>query len=196
MNRRQVVTLLAVALVAGLLGLGLGIVRYGAGPLARVPPGPWLDRLGSEALGEPAPTFVVAGLDGASRHVPVPGQAVLVNYWASWCGPCVTEMPLLSAFAAEQGAQGVQVVGIALDDADAARAFLAARPVAFPTAVEAPTRTDSSVQLGNRQGVLPYSVLIDAQGRIRARRAGMFQDAADLRGWIAEAGLGQVPRGL
>jgi thiol-disulfide isomerase/thioredoxin len=126
--------------------------------------------------------------------VPVAGQAVLVNDWASWCGPCVTEMSLLSAFAAGQRGDGIQVLGIALDDADAARAFLAARPVAFPTAVEAPTATDSSVQLGNRQGILPYSVLIDAQGRIRARRTGRFRDRADLLEWVAEAGMAPGPR--
>jgi thiol-disulfide isomerase/thioredoxin len=194
-SRRDLVLLLAVALVAGLLGVALGMVRYGAGPLAQTSLGRSLDGLGSAPLGEPVPAFVVAGLDGEPRHVPVPGRATLVNYWASWCAPCTTEMPLLSAYAATQGGRGIQVVGIALDDADAARAFLAARPVGFPTAVEAPAASDSSVQLGNRRGILPYSVLIDAQGRLRARRAGAFVDAADLLGWVAEAGIEPAPAG-
>jgi hypothetical protein len=51
------------------------------------------------------------------------------------------------------------------------------------------------VQLGNRRGILPYSVLIDAQGRLRARRAGAFVDAADLLGWVAEAGIEPAPAG-
>ncbi|MGH8029163.1 MAG: TlpA family protein disulfide reductase [Arenimonas sp.] len=182
--------MLAAALAAGLIGLGLMLARQGPGSLARTPLGQWLDWTGGDAgkIGDRAPNFVVMGLDGTPRTLPVPGQAVLVNYWASWCVPCRAELPLLSAFAAGQASNGIQVVGIALDDAGSARAFLAARLVGFPTASELPSPDDSSVKLGNTRGVLPYSVLIDAQGRIRARRIGPFTDAADLRDWLAAAG--------
>ena len=190
MTRKEILLLLAAALLAGLVGLGLGVVRYGAGPLANSPLGQWLEGAGHVAsLGDPAPRFPVTGFDGRVRTLPEPGRAVLVNYWASWCGPCHREMPLLSAFAAGQPANGIQVVGIALEEPEPARAFLATVPVGFPTAWEPPGLADSSVRLGNVRGVLPYSVLIDAQGRIRARRVGAFTDADDLLEWVDEAGV-------
>lgn len=186
MSRKEIAGLLAVALLAGLLGLGLGIARNGPGPLARTPLGQWLERFGQgSGLGEPVPRFPVTGLDGQPRTLPEPGKPVLINYWASWCGPCRGELPLLNAFAAEQA--GIEVVGIALEEPDAARGFLATVPVAYATAWEAPGLADSSVRLGNTRGVLPYSVLIDARGRLRARRIGAFTSADDLRAWVAAA---------
>lgn len=190
MRRKEALVLLLVAVMAGLLGLGLAISRHGPGPLARTPVGHWLERLGQAGtLGDPAPRFTVTGFDGQTRSLPEPGRPVLINYWASWCGPCRLEMPLLSAFAAEQGGNGIQVVGIALEERDPAQAFLATVPVGFATAWEAPTPLDSSVALGNVHGVLPFSVLVDGEGRIRARRIGAFTDAADLRAWVEQAGL-------
>jgi thiol-disulfide isomerase/thioredoxin len=189
-SRREILLLLAVALLAGLLGVGLGIDRYGPGPLARTPLGRWLEEAGQAgSLGAVAPRFIVTGFDGQRRTLPEPGHPVLINYWASWCAPCRHELPLLSAFAHEQDRNGVQVVGIALEEADPARAFLATMPVGYATAWEPPSLADSSVRLGNARGVLPYSVLVDAQGRIRARRVGAFVDAADLRTWVAAAGV-------
>lgn len=190
MSRKEILVLLAVALLAGLVGLGLGIARHGPGPLARTPLGHWLEGLGQAGtLGDPVAPFVVEGFDGRPRTVPEPGRPTLINYWASWCGPCRNELPLLSAFAAEQGVNGIQVVGIAMEERDPAQAFLATVKVGFVTAWEAPTPVDSSVRLGNSHGVLPYSVLVDGQGKLRARRIGAFVDAADLRAWVAQAGL-------
>jgi thiol-disulfide isomerase/thioredoxin len=196
MTRRQVLALVAVSVLAGLFGLTLSMVRYGPGPLANTPLGrfvEWVNLGGAPALGSPAPRFTVMGLDGTPVIVPPPGRAVLVNFWASWCGPCRREMPLLSAFAAEQGSNGVQVLGIAQEEAEAARAYLAARPILFPSAYDPPMPNDSSAQLGNVHGVLPYSVLIGADGRVLARRAGAFRDAAELRAWVAAAAPGLQP---
>jgi thiol-disulfide isomerase/thioredoxin len=192
MSRRQVLALVAASLAAGLLGLLLSIHRYGPGPLARTPLGrfvAWAGAGDAPAIGAPAPRFALMGLDGTPVHIPPPGRAVLVNYWASWCGPCRKEMPLLSAYAAEQGGNGVQVLGVALEEADAARAFLATRPVVFRSAHELPRANDSSVQLGNARGTLPFTVLIDADGKVRARRVGAFRDGAELRAWVDAAGL-------
>jgi hypothetical protein len=66
------------------------------------------------------------------------------------------------------------VVGLALDDAEAVRAFLQRVPVAYPILIDAPGPADASVSLGNRKGVLPYSVLVGADGRLLARRVGPF----------------------
>jgi peroxiredoxin len=97
-------------------------------------------------------------------------------------------MPMLAKFAREQGATGVQVVGIALDDPAEARAFLAKRPTPFGHLVEEPDENDSSVHFGNLRGLLPFTVLVDAQGTLQHRKTGAFIDARELERWVA-AGL-------
>lgn len=181
--------IVAVALVAGGLGVLASLFMSGPGPLLGTEAG---QRLYNDALvaaaeppptgvtmarrGEPVPRFEIALLDGGRLPLPddYAGRPVLVNLWASWCGPCIEEMPELDRFAREQGADGVQVLGIALDDADAVRSFLARIPVAYPIAIDAPGPADAGVRLGNPRGVLPYTVLIDAQGRVRKQRIGPF----------------------
>lgn len=125
-------------------------------------------------------------LEGRSRSLSQwRGQPVLVNYWATWCGPCIKEMPELDAFArAQPRAGGVQVVGIALDEAGSVKAYLARKPVRYPILVEAVEYGDSgsSARYGNTHGVLPYSVLLDAQGRVVRSKAGPLTEA-ELAAW-------------
>ena len=99
---------------------------------------------------------------------------MLINVWASWCGPCIEEMPELERFAVAQGASGVQVVGIALDDVANVREFLVQVPVSYPIMIDAAGPADAGVRLGNPKGVLPYSILISADGRLLKQRIGPF----------------------
>ena len=85
-------------------------------------------------------------------------------------------MPELQRFAAQQATNGVQVVGIALDEADAVHAFLQRVPVSYPILLDTPGPADAGVRLGNPKGVLPYSVLISADGRLLKQRIGPFDD--------------------
>lgn len=162
---------------AALLAAGLGVVASRA----------WQERGSASITHARVAPFELADLAGRRVAVLPRGRPVLINYWASWCEPCRREMPLLSEFAQAQGANGIQVVGIALDSPPAARAFLASTPVRFPTFVEAPGPADSSVRLGNARGVLPYSVLVGADGRILAQHLGDFDDRAQLEAWAAAA---------
>jgi thiol-disulfide isomerase/thioredoxin len=128
--------------------------------------------------GEALPPLRLAALDGRLVSLPAEyaGRPVLINLWASWCGPCVREMPALQRFHAQQGAKGVQVVGIALDDRGAVRAFLDRAGVRYPILVDAPGPTDAGVRLGNPKGVLPYSVLVSADGRLLRQHLGPLAD--------------------
>lgn len=180
-----------VALAAGTLGIVASLVlnRPGPGPLlstelgqralqgalsATAPAPP--EGLAVARRGEPVPGFALPALDAGPLAVPDAwaGRPVLVNIWASWCGPCIEEMPELQRYASEQGANGTQVVGIALDDEAAVRDFLARVPVDYPILLDTPGPADAGVRLGNPKGVLPYSALIDGEGRLLKQRVGPF----------------------
>ena len=191
---RQALLVALAALLAGLLGVVASVAIYGPGPLLRSALGQrlvaaWIAKpvpagLATVAPGDPLPPLTLPLLAGGQGTVPVAGRPTLINYWASWCGPCREELPLLDDLAAKSGPRGVAVMTVALDDPGDAAAFVRQQALHLPVLVEAPGPRDSSVRLGNRAGVLPYSVLIGADGRLRKQRLGAFADAADLQDWL------------
>lgn len=181
------------ALLAGIAGAIAGVLYnpQSIAPLARTEWGQRLlqDLLSSTAApppsglavatrGQPIPVLRLRGLDDNIVELPrhYAGRPMLINLWASWCGPCIREMPELQRFSSEQGVNGIQVVGIALDDAAAVRAFLQRTPVDYPILLDTPGPADAGVSLGNPKGVLPYSVLVSADGRLLKHRIGPFAE--------------------
>lgn len=188
--------ILIVALIAGALGV-LASLWWGGSPLLRSESGQrglhaLLDasapappaHVTPAGLGDAMPAISLPDLDGRMQTLPAayPGRPLLVNVWASWCGPCIEEMPELERYAAAQGSAGVQVIGLALDTPDNIRDFLTRVPVSYPILVDSPGPADASVWLGNTRGVLPYTVLVDAEGRIAKRKIGPFEHA-EIEGW-------------
>jgi len=168
--------ILALALLAGLLGLLAGRYWFAEPPPARLP--------AAVAVGDIAAPISYVDLQGQPRTL-ARGAPVLVNFWATWCAPCIDELPLLAALHERHDSDGIAVLAIALDDADAVADFLARHSLqGLPVGIDTPGSNDASVRLGNARGVLPFSVLLDAQGRILRQHAGPL-DAAALETWVA-----------
>jgi thiol-disulfide isomerase/thioredoxin len=123
--------------------------------------------------------------DGASLLMTsLQGKPILLNFWATWCPPCVEELPLLSTFYQENAAKGWQVVGLAVDQVDPVKRFLARTPVTFPVAMAGMPGIDLSKSLGNLSGGLPFTVVLGSDGRVAHRKMGKVT-AVDLLAWTA-----------
>lgn len=136
-----------------------------------------------QVIGRPAPAMAWVDLERRPFALAdFRGQTVLLNFWASWCAPCIEEMPVLDAFARDPG-NDVQIVGIALDQAQPVRDFLQAHPVSYRIAIGTTRFPDESNVLGNDRSLLPYSVLIGPDGVVRKTRMGGFS-ATELAAWV------------
>lgn len=93
------------------------------------------------------------------------GKVVVVNFWATWCPPCLKEIPEFIRVQDQFGAQGVQFVGIAIDDQAKVQAFAAKLGINYPLLIAEAEGISLARQAGNRLGGLPFTVVIDRQGR-------------------------------
>lgn len=115
------------------------------------------------------------------------GRRLVLNFWATWCAPCVREMPVLDRFQRQFGAQGWQVLGLAIDSIAPVLIFSQKVPVSFPLLVAEAQGLQLSQRLGNPGG-LPFTAAFDARGRLQRRQIGEVQ-FEQLSGWAASAAL-------
>jgi len=113
------------------------------------------------------------------------GKPLLLNFWATWCPPCVEEMPMIDAFFREHGSNGWQVVGLAIDQPSAVRKFLQRTPVTYPTGLAGLQGTELVKNLGNTGGGLPFTLVLNASGSVAARKMGKLE-TTDLDTWRRE----------
>lgn len=105
------------------------------------------------------------------------GRVLVVNFWASWCPPCLEEIPGLVRIHRELAPKGLQIVGIAVDSADNARKSATQLEVRYPVLVAGMEVIDLTRRLGNRAGALPYTLILDRNGKIVATHLGLISEA-------------------
>ena len=112
------------------------------------------------------------------------GKPLVVNFWATWCPPCLAELPLLNAFYAENSSKSWQVLGLAVDQLAPVKRFLVRNPLSFPVALAGIDGTDLSRSLGNLSGGLPFTVVFGPAGDVQHRKIGRLSPS-DLAAWVS-----------
>ena len=110
------------------------------------------------------------------------GRPLVINFWATWCTPCIEEMPLIDAFFLENKEKGWQVLGLAIDQPSRVRQFLSQFPVSYKIGLAGLNGTELGKTLGNELGGLPFTVVLDAQGRLIQRKLGKLTPD-DIKKW-------------
>ena len=129
----------------------------------------------AEAAPELASFWATPWADPAGKPLHVQqyqGKPLLINFWATWCPPCVEELPMLNAFYLQNKAKGWQVLGLAIDRVEMVQRFLHQNPIDFPVAMAGLGGAELGRTLGNLSGGLPFTVVVDSAGAIAQRKLG------------------------
>jgi len=164
-------SLLAVAAVALGAGLGFGWWRH----QTQAVPEASLNNLWSTQFEQPDGS--VLKLEGFQ------GKPLVLNFWATWCTPCIEEMPLLNAFYLENKAKSWQMIGLAIDQPSAVKRYLGRHPVEYPIGFAGLEGTQLMKNLGNPTGGLPFTLVIDAQGDVQMSKLGKLS-ATEIQSWV------------
>ena len=179
MLSRPNLLILALALVAAAAG---GLLQQHRSRWIRVPPGVHVAN-----VGELRPDVDLRDLDGHERRLSgYQGKRLLLNFWATWCGPCREEIPRLNAAQRKFADQGAIVLGIAMDEPDRVRAYLAEQPLRYPTLLGQLDSPSTTLRFGDLDDILPYNVLLDENGKILATKRGRLSPE-QLERWLSPA---------
>ncbi|MCC5811268.1 MAG: TlpA family protein disulfide reductase [Ectothiorhodospiraceae bacterium] len=149
---------LALLTLALLLGAAAGAIAYSV----------W-----QQMQAEMRPDFTLPDLEGEPRSISEwDGKLIALNFWASWCPPCVKEIPLFNALQEEYGDRGLQFVGVAVERRENAAAFAEEIGLGYPSMQGEYEAMQVAAAYGSERGLLPYTVIIDRNGRIIERLSG------------------------
>ncbi|MDB5908265.1 MAG: alkyl hydroperoxide reductase [Massilia sp.] len=169
MKKSNLIMVAAVAVAFGVIGAVIGINKKAVAPPITSVAAP------AGAVGE-----LYAQTMNDNKGTPQAlsqwkGKAMVVNFWAPWCAPCVQEMPELVELAREVGGKDIHVIGIGIDSPTNIAQFADKFKISYPLYVAGLAGTDLSRKLGNDAGGLPYTVLIGADGRVRKTYLGRLK---------------------
>jgi len=120
----------------------------------------------------------VVDLQGASQSLQQwRGRVLVVNYWATWCAPCREEIPLFVRMQERYGERGLLFIGIAIDQPDKVAEFAREFRVNYPLVLGGVDSIELLRQVGNRAGVLPYTLVLDRKGNLVSREPGGIKEA-------------------
>ena len=112
------------------------------------------------------------------------GQPLLLNFWATWCAPCVKELPLLERFSHDPAASRWRVVALAIDNRAPVAEFVQLHALKLTVALGGTGGVELSRSLGNASGSLPFTVVFDSAGRAAQHKLGSVEPT-DLQNWLA-----------
>lgn len=129
----------------------------------------------AQVLGLYRPEFTLPDLDGQQRSITEwDGKVVALNFWATWCPPCLKEVPEFVSLQEKYRAQGLQFIGIALQKPEEVREFVAEHEVNYPILAGELEVIKLAEAYGNNIGALPYTVIIDRNGQIAHVKPGIL----------------------
>ena len=171
MNKKHLPAYIVIAVAFGAMGAWAGLHQQQAAAPLTTTAAPGVTGPVAELLGKTLPDAkgVKTALDQYK------GKAMLVNFWAPWCGPCVQEMPELNALAAGEASKKLQVIGIGIDSATNIAEFADKFKISYPLFVAGMEGTELSRSFGNNAGGLPYTVLIGADGQVKKTYLGRLK---------------------
>lgn len=124
-------------------------------------------------IGQQRPDFGLKDIEGQMRKINEwDGKVILVNFWATWCPPCKKEIPAFMQLQDEYGAQGFQVIGIAIDDEESVKDYADTLGINYPIMAAELAAMEISRWYGNRLNALPYSVFVGRDGKISHTKPG------------------------
>jgi thiol-disulfide isomerase/thioredoxin len=121
----------------------------------------------SEGSHQKLTEFSLPDLVGKQRNIKEwYGKVLVINFWATWCPPCLKEMPEFEAMQKEFSDKGLQFIGIALDDADPVKEFIASKKITYPILLGEDQGTKIAHDLGNIVNTVPFTVIVDKKGLV------------------------------
>ncbi len=156
MNKTKIAVNLTLAVI-----VGIGIWFATHDKLAPTKP-----NMQATTIPETLPGFTLKDTEGVIRNSSEwKGKILIVNFWATWCPPCLEEMPTLIDFQHQHSSNGVQVVGVAVDNLDQVKDFIDTYGINFPVLIGSDDAIALAQKMGNRISALPYTAIFDKNGK-------------------------------